>query len=278
MDIQTTMFTRAQVSRSASRRSPRCTGFPRPRRRPRSTGARRSTTPTASAMWTGSGERLLATAQQPAPHHGVSLLRQHPGLRLLPARPGIRSLSRRRLLRPAPEPVGRAAGRPERRGFGRGHDPAGEIPTDDEIHDNAVAMWVPADPAPSVAVARSHLSFALARGPAVSSTARACVGTRLGRGGQPGQPRPNGVSKFMVEFSGGLARSLLASNPSWCCQLRAERSGLTVFEAVPDGVAGHWRAQFDFAVDGTAPVDLRAFLKSGGETLTETETFQNHPF
>ena len=51
-----------------------------------------------------------------------------------------------------------------------------------------------------------------------------------------------------------------------------------LIEAVPDGVAGHWRAQFDLIVDGTDPVELRAFLKSGGEILTETWMFQYHPF
>jgi len=31
-------------------------------------------------------------------------------------------------------------------------------------------------------------------------------------------------------------------------------------------------------VDGADPVEMRAFLKSGGETLTETWMFQYHPF
>ena len=34
------------------------------------------------------------------------------------------------------------------------------------------------------------------------------VATRLGRGGQPGQPRPKGVRKFMVEFLGGPLETL----------------------------------------------------------------------
>ena len=51
-----------------------------------------------------------------------------------------------------------------------------------------------------------------------------------------------------------------------------------LIEAVPDSVNGHWRAQFDLGVEGVDPVELRAFLKSGGETLTETWMFQYHPF
>ena len=35
-----------------------------------------------------------------------------------------------------------------------------------------------------------------------------CIATRLGRGGEPGQPRPFGVRKFLVEFLGGPLREL----------------------------------------------------------------------
>jgi len=51
-----------------------------------------------------------------------------------------------------------------------------------------------------------------------------------------------------------------------------------LIEAVPDGVPGHWRVQFDLIVEGPDPVEMRAFLKSGDQTLTETWLFQYHPF
>ena len=41
-------------------------------------------------------------------------------------------------------------------------------------------------------------------------------------------------------------------------------------EAVPDGVAGHWRAQFDFTPAANMAADLRMYLKNGDQTLTET--------
>jgi periplasmic glucans biosynthesis protein len=78
-----------------------------------------------------------------------------------------------------------------------------EIPTDDEIHDNIVAMWVPKQPAR--AGERHDLRYRLhwsANEPHPTPLAR-CVATRLGRGGQPGKPRPKGVRKFVVEFLGG---------------------------------------------------------------------------
>ncbi|RYF68469.1 MAG: glucan biosynthesis protein D, partial [Comamonadaceae bacterium] len=48
-------------------------------------------------------------------------------------------------------------------------------------------------------------------------------------------------------------------------------------EPVPNGVAGQWRAQFDFTADGAEPVDLRLYLKSGDRTLSETWLFQYPP-
>src|SRR3546814_3739868 len=64
-------------------------------------------------------------------------------------------------------------------------------------------MWIPDEPHG----AGSHIELAyrlhwLADEPYPSALGR-CVATRLGNGGQPGQPRPKGVRKFMVEFLGG---------------------------------------------------------------------------
>ena len=76
-------------------------------------------------MWSGARRAAVAAAQQPAAHHGVGLLRQQSArLRAHAARPRVRPLPRRRRLRPAAEPVGRAAAGPVRRGLGQGIDPA----------------------------------------------------------------------------------------------------------------------------------------------------------
>jgi glucans biosynthesis protein len=50
-------------------------------------------------------------------------------------------------------------------------------------------------------------------------------------------------------------------------------------EAVPDGVAGHWRAEFDLAdVAGNDPAELRLQLTAAGRVVSETWMFQYHPF
>ena len=48
-------------------------------------------------------------------------------------------------------------------------------------------------------------------------------------------------------------------------------------EPVPNGVPGHWRAQFDFTPAGPGPVDMRLYLKRGDTALTETWLYQYHP-
>ncbi|RYF34510.1 MAG: glucan biosynthesis protein D [Comamonadaceae bacterium] len=153
-----------------------------------------------------------------------------------------------------------------------------EIPTDDEIHDNTVAFWVPK--APATAGTRYDLKYRLHwtdAEPFPSPLAR-CTATRVGRGGQPGQPRPAGVRKFVVEFSGGpLAALPFGQKPELVLTATRGTFSNRIAEAVPNGVTGQWRAQFDFTVEGREAVDLRLYLKAGERTLTETWLFQYRP-
>lgn len=162
--------------------------------------------------------------------------------------------------------------------WGRGAVQLVENTTDDEIHDNIVAMWVPEAPA------RSGTSFDFAYRmhwaadePDPTPLAR-CVATRLGNGGQPGTVRPKGVRKFMLEFLGGPLKDL-APGTLPVPVLGASRGQFSYIrtEAVPDDVPGHWRAQFDLATTGSEPVDMRCYLKSGDRVLSETWLYQYHP-
>ena len=102
----------------------------------------------------------------------------------------------------------------------------------------------------------------------------------MGRGGQPGKPRPRGVYKFTVEFLGGeLARPCpSASGPSRSiCGPPRHRSRSSMVEAVPDDVPGHWRVHFDLTVDGHEPVDMRLFLRRGDTALSETWLYLFEP-
>ena len=162
--------------------------------------------------------------------------------------------------------------------WGRGAVTLVEIPTDDEIHDNVGVFWVPAEPARA---GSSHdLAYRLtwaADEPHPTPLAR-CVATRLGNGGQPGTVRPKGVRKFLLEFQGGPLADLPAGilpEPV----LTASRGTFSYIrtEAVPDGVSGHWRAQFDLTVTGSEPVEMRCYLRNAGQVLSETWLYQYHP-
>lgn len=163
--------------------------------------------------------------------------------------------------------------------WGKGAIQLTEIPTDDEIHDNIVAMWVPQEPAR--AGSTYDLSYRLhwfADEPFPSPLGRV-VATRMGNGGQPGQPRPQGVRKFMVEFVGPpLVNLPFGTKPEPVLWASRGKFSYIMTEAVPNDVKGHWRAQFDLTVEGKEPVEMRAFLKNGDKVLTETWLYQYHPF
>ncbi len=154
-----------------------------------------------------------------------------------------------------------------------------EIPTENETHDNIVAFWVPS--APAVAGARHALRYRLhwtADEPFAPPLAR-CVATRIGQGGQPGQPQPPGARKLVVEFLGAPLAVLPAGViPEAVVSASRGRVSDVFAEAVPDDVPGHWRAQFDITADGTQPVDLRLYLRRGDQVLSETWLYQYHPF
>ncbi|MEJ0094939.1 MAG: glucan biosynthesis protein D [Methylocella sp.] len=228
------------------------------------------------AMWTGTGERVWRPLNNPPRIIASSFADENPR--------GFGLLQRDRNFdhyldgvyydrRPSlwVEPQGH---------WGKGAVQLIEIPSDDEIHDNVVAMWVPEKPA--TAGSEVDLSYRLhwqADEPFPTDLAR-CVATRLGNGGQPGQPRPKGVRKFMVEFSGPPLESLpFGVKPEAVLWASRGTFSYVFTEAVPDDQPGHWRAQFDLtAGPGPDPVEIRLFLRSGEKILSETWLFQYHPF
>ena len=165
-----------------------------------------------------------------------------------------------------------------RAGWGRGTIQLVEIPTDDEIHDNIVAMWVPTEPARAGgAFAFDYRLHWVGEEPYPTPLAR-IVATRFGNGGQAGTARPKGVRKFMVEFLGAPLTKLPAGiipQPVLSASRGTFSNLLT--EAVPDDVPGHWRTQFDLTATGAEPVEIRCYLRNGDEVLSETWLYQYHP-
>lgn len=152
-----------------------------------------------------------------------------------------------------------------------------ELPTDDEIHDNVVAYWRPREPAKAGSSYRLQYRLHwLADEPYPGPGAR-CVATRIGRGGQPGKPRPKGVYKFCVEFAGAALEVL------WGDTVKAEpvvtASSGTVSGAFMEPIPGtrRWRAIFDLTPAGNDPVELRLYIRGNGDAMTETWLYQFRP-
>lgn len=152
-----------------------------------------------------------------------------------------------------------------------------ELPTDDEIHDNIGAYWRPE--APVTAGAEYRLRYRLhwlADEPYPPSVAR-CVATRIGRGGQPGKPRPQGVYKFVVEFAGERLEPLWGDNVKAAPVVSASHGTIDGIFMEPIPNTRRWRAVFDLIPETSDPVELRMYIQGNGEALTETWLYQFRP-
>lgn len=229
------------------------------------------------AMWTGTGERIWRPLNNPPKTITSAFDDEDPK--------GFGLMQRDRVFdhyldgvayerRPSlwVEPVGN---------WGRGAVQLIEIPTDDEFHDNIVAAWVPAEPVKAGRVV--DLAYTLhwlndePEHVANQTRLARAVATRIGHGGEPGQVRPRGVKKFVVEFLGSSLAALPVGTQAEAVVTTSRGDVVNPFtEALPNDVPGHWRAVFDLKVTAGDPVELRLFLRLRGEVLTETWVYQFH--
>lgn len=154
-----------------------------------------------------------------------------------------------------------------------------EIPTDDEIHDNIVAFWVPGEaPQAGDALSFDYRLYWAANEPFPARALARCVATRMGRGGQAGLPRPEEVTKFVVEFAGGGLPDL-PLDAKVEVEVEASRGELSYIYAERVPGTERWRAHFDLDLSEEAPdaVELRLYLRNEDQTLTETWLYQFLP-
>jgi glucans biosynthesis protein len=160
--------------------------------------------------------------------------------------------------------------------WGKGGIELVEIPSDEEIHDNIDAYWVPSAPVvPHTPVRFSYLMSAY-----LSSSGRwppggKVVGTRFGpvlNGTAP----ISGMRLVLIDFSGGDLDSLLSSQPVHA-DVSADGGSVVhiTVQRLPEN--GVWRVAIQVKPAGDVPVDLRCYLDLYGEALTETWTYQWTP-
>jgi glucans biosynthesis protein len=153
-----------------------------------------------------------------------------------------------------------------------------EIPTEDETHDNIVAYWRPdraADQGDNMSF--DYRLYWQDSEPAYPRSIAKAVGTRLGRGGIPGQnPWPRDKHKFVVDFTGG---ALMQMKQRYDVTPVVSASRGAVDNAYVVKVVGtdRWRALFDLKVEGNGPIDLRMFLRLDKKTLSVTWLYQYFP-
>lgn len=152
--------------------------------------------------------------------------------------------------------------------WGSGHVELIEIPTKSDANDNVVAMWVP-DQQPKVGepydfgYTLSWFGHDPRRPPHGSVTSTRCDDFE-------------GTKRFVVDFGGKDLEAVPGDQI-----LRGDvtvASGDDAAEivdqhVVKNPVTGGWRLTFRLRPKTTGPIDLRAYLDQGSETLTETWTY-----
>jgi glucans biosynthesis protein len=155
------------------------------------------------------------------------------------------------------EPVGR---------WGRGGVRLVEIPTRTEFDDNVVACWVPeAAPVPGTPFALEYRLRWFLDG--IGPPGARAIATRRGKSGV----HEPGFERFVVDFAGGPLADLAAEAP-------VEAVVTVDAAAAPHHVTvqrnrfnGSWRVAFLVRPPSEPrPVELRCFLRLGGEALSET--------
>ncbi|TFH88476.1 glucan biosynthesis protein D [Billgrantia azerbaijanica] len=152
-----------------------------------------------------------------------------------------------------------------------------ELPTLDETFDNIVAFWNPAKTTqPGEELLFGYRLHWCDTPPARPSLAR-CVATRTGLGGVVGQRREYFSWRFVVDFAGGPLP--LDEDAEVEPVIDASAGRVEITSARPlDEIEGY-RAMFDVVPpdEGTEPITLRLFLRSGDRPLTETWLYEWTP-
>lgn len=162
--------------------------------------------------------------------------------------------------------------------LGKGEIQLLEIPTDDEINDNIGAFWVPEGKAAKGNSYDLHYRLHWQNlCPFEASNIAQTVETRIGRGGQPGHPRPPHVYHFAVEFDRPAVMTQIPYGvfPEVMASTTEGKISRTFARPVPGGNV--WRANFDLELMPDQVADLRMYLALDGKPLTETWLYQFKP-
>jgi len=167
--------------------------------------------------------------------------------------------------------------------WGEGRLELVQIPTQDEIHDNIAAYWVPKNPAPPGQPMHFDYTMRWFDADQVRPPAGYTVATRVGTTAQKKQTKT-----FVVDFDGKLLRKLPPDAPVEAVVNVGAGATLVDQRAYRNPVNGTWRMAFQIKLDDTSklgqvlpdkrsPVELRAFLRNGYDVVSETWSYAYKP-
>jgi glucans biosynthesis protein len=160
--------------------------------------------------------------------------------------------------------------------WGKGGIELVEIPSDEDIHDNIDAYWVPsAQLRPHAPFRFSYLLSGYLESDHRWPPGGEAIATRFGPVMNGATP-VSGMRLVLLDFTGGDLDSLLPSQPVHA-DVSADGGtiGHITVQRIPE--SGVWRVTMEVKPAGSDPVDLRCYLDLYGEALTETWNYQWTP-
>jgi glucans biosynthesis protein len=151
--------------------------------------------------------------------------------------------------------------------WGKGTVQLVEIPATEEYHDNIVAFWTP-DKVAKVGDSMS-LSYRLwwGDGPPDWQSGEHTVATRIAAGSEPGSRR------FVLDFMPNPTKEATAEAQTAEAVITVSSGQVIRPTAYRNEVTGGWRAFFEFKPANEDPVEMRAYLRNGTTSLTETWSY-----
>ena len=164
-----------------------------------------------------------------------------------------------------------------------------QIPSPNELNDNIVAFWVPKA---KVEQGKPH-AYAYRMGWYKSDPQRISAGhivaTRIDNH-HPSNGENDRVLRFVVEFDGDILQTLSADASVEAVVDISGSANLLETQVMKNPVTGGWRLVFQIdsgkaggpikrvlEASDAQPVELRAFLRNGDDTLTETWSYALQP-
>jgi glucans biosynthesis protein len=223
------------------------------------------------SIWTGSDERIWRPLNNPPVTKVSAFVDKNPkGFGLLQRERDFRAYEDDGVFynrRPSVwvEPLGE---------WGEGSIQLLEIPADDETKDNIGVYWAPKEPFTTGKRLELHYRIYWRNDSPFPHPNGRVKATRLGSGGIPGGKVRQGVTKYVIDFEGGVLGQL-TNDDGVKLKVAASKGQIDAIAAYRVVDEPYWRAIFDYTPDGNEVGDLRAYLDQNGKALTETWIYQH---